>query len=110
MTRPDPLLFQPSPLLSPPPAPNPHCKDLASIVLEFQYCSENEKPLNAIRGWGAKENLAPLGQLKMPLFWQNPLLWTLLHKGPSSCSWKGLKGGGVWGEEGGFQLKANSLL
>lgn len=60
------LLF--SPLLSPLPAPSPHRKDLASIVLEFQYCSENERPLNAIRGWGEKEHLTPLGQLKIPFF------------------------------------------
>lgn len=48
------------------PYPNPQRKDLPSIVLEFQYCSENEKPVNAVRRWGTKEHLAPLGQLKIP--------------------------------------------
>lgn len=64
MASPRPPPLQPSPFS----APSTHRKDLAPIVLEFQYSSENERPLNAIRGWGEKEHLTPLGQLKIPFF------------------------------------------
>lgn len=111
-TPPDPLLFQPSPALSPPPAPNPHCKDLASIVLEFQYCSENEKALNAIRGQGEKEHLAPLGQLKMPfILAESSVIDPVSQRLGVPVPGRGWGWGEVvGGEEGEFQLKANSLL
>lgn len=97
-----------NPLPFSPPSPQPHCKDLASIVLEFQYCSENEKPLNAIRGWGSKEHLTPLGQLKIPFILAESSVIDPASQRPEFLFLEGA--GGLRGVEGGFQLKANSLL
>lgn len=86
-----------SALLSPLPAPNLQHQDLASIVLEFQYRSENERPVNAIRGWGTKEHLAPLGQLKTPFILAESSLIDPLHKGLVP-----VPGAGRRGQDGGW--------
>lgn len=101
---PPPLPALPS---SPLPAPNLQHQDLASIVLEFQCRSENERPVNATRGWGTKEHLAPLGQLKTPFILAESSLIDPPHKGLVPVPGGG-GGGGRMG--GGLQLKANSLL